>query len=67
MELLFQILSLEALVKVSLCAYHPPDVLKSHREVSTEPSLLQAKPHQLSQPCFMGEEFQPSRNFHGVI
>src|SRR5699024_8009122 len=40
-------------------------VLKSHNEVSLEPSLLQAKQAQLPQPFLTGEVLQPSDHRSG--
>ncbi|KAK4810853.1 LOW QUALITY PROTEIN: hypothetical protein QYF61_008825 [Mycteria americana] len=44
---------------------HHPHLLKGHNKVSLEPSLLQAKQPQLSQPFFIGEVFHPSDRFCG--
>ncbi|KAK4830718.1 hypothetical protein QYF61_013168 [Mycteria americana] len=40
-------------------------ILKGHNKVCLEPSLLQAKQTQLSQPIFVGEVLQPSDHLHG--
>ncbi|KAK4815356.1 hypothetical protein QYF61_001344 [Mycteria americana] len=49
------VLSQQALLKI----------LKGHNKVSPKPSLLQAKPPQLSQPFLTGEVFQPLDHFRG--
>ncbi|KAK4826814.1 hypothetical protein QYF61_011622, partial [Mycteria americana] len=42
-------------------------VLKGHKKVSPEPSLLQAEQPQLSQPFSIAEGFQPSDHFRGLL
>ncbi|KAK4826819.1 hypothetical protein QYF61_011627 [Mycteria americana] len=57
LKLLPLVLLLQALVKI----------LKGHKKVSPEPSLLQAEQPQLSQPFSIAEGFQPSDHFRGLL
>ena len=61
------VLSLQALVKclVMQCLEIPFKYWKVARK-SLRSSLLWTEQHQLSQPLFIGEMFQPSDNFHGL-
>ena len=42
-------------------------VLEGHNEVSSKPSLLQAKQAQLPQPFFIGEVLQPFHHLCGLL
>jgi len=53
--------------KVVLHLFCKPSLLEDHNEVSTEPSLHQAKQAQLPQPFFTLEVLQPFDCPHGQL